>query len=92
MVDARRLDPSLSTGVFHHLQDLLKLPTREAHSFVGGLFRCEELLKVPLPPPPCTATALVLLHCYLVAQEGNAVVPSTSYSGCALVTRRVDGN
>ena len=32
------------------MQDLLKLPTREAHSFVGELFRCEDLLKACLPP------------------------------------------
>lgn len=46
MVDARRLDLALSTGVCHVVQDLLKLPTREAHGFVGETFRQEELLKV----------------------------------------------
>ena len=62
----------LSAGVCLVVQDLLKLPTREAHSFVGDIFRCEELLKV------CFASlnghSSWLVHRCLVAQEGIAAV------------------
>ena len=68
------------------VQDLQKLPTREAHSFVGDIFRRQELLKV------CFASvnghSAWLVHRCLVAHEDIAEVPSTSSTDCALQIRQ----